>query len=164
MIVSLVDTIGPAMVAAAHTTLTPAITGHLPFSQYTLPFSDLEMQPSLIFPHTIGSNQRTSGHRIKLLDRACHNAHGPRSRLVSPLKYISDSSSNYQRRPFPRQCQTSLAKHVFPNTTLPLFHSLLSSGYELTVVLLPHGLPRIPNLPPMPHLHSDPAIPSPFSC
>ena len=73
MVVSLVDTIG--MVAAARTQPTPALTGHVLSSQYAFPFSDLEMQLSLIFPHIIGSNQRTLGHRIKL-DRACHNAHG----------------------------------------------------------------------------------------
>ena len=165
MIVSLVDTIDPAMLTTARTPLTPAITGHVPCSQYTFPVSDLEMQPSLIFPHTLGSNQRTSGHRIKLLDRACHNAHG---HLVPDWCLRSSISvtppQNNQRRPFPRQCHTSLAKHLFPNTTLPLFHSLLSSGYELTAVLLPHCLPHIPNLPPMPHQHSNPAIPSPSSC
>ena len=157
--------IGPAMVATARTPQTPAISGQVPSSQYTFhllrPWNAAKpnisthcwLQPTLFEPQN-----KTPGQSMSQRTRT------PCSRLVSPLKYISDSSSKYQRRLFPRQCHNSLAKHLLPNTTLPLFHSLLSSGYELTAVLLPHCLPHIPNLPPMPHQHSDPAIPSPSSC
>ena len=137
------------MVAAACTHTDPRVNRDVPSSQYTSPFSDLEMQLRLLFPHThnwlqpmhFRQQNNTPGQSMSQLTWT------PCSRLVSPLKYRTSVTphQNINGARFHANVILLWQSISSPTQLFPSFirFSLLAQ-YELTAVLFPHCLPHTP--------------------